>query len=149
MKRTAICAVLLLSANSAMATGRGVQSPSLSGSGALWSGFSNVLAIGAGYLHHGNVTGYRGPWCKAFTNLVLRQAGYHPGPSLRAIDALADGTRVNAPTPGDLAVMRGHVTIFKEWYGPTAFIGLGGNQGHDVTEAVFSRYAVVAWVSPK
>ena len=115
---------------------------------AAWGGGSALVAEAARYVGSGNPTGFRGPWCKAFTNMVLREEGYHPGPSLRAIDALADGYRVSSPEPGDLAVMRGHVTFFAQWDGPDAFDGLGGNQGHAVRLSHFWRGAVVAWVRP-
>ena len=116
---------------------------------AAWGGGSALVAEAARYVGWSNPTGFRGPWCKAFTNMVLREAGYHPGPSLRAIDALADGQRVSAPQPGDLAVMRGHVTFFAQWDGPDAFDGLGGNQGHAVRLSRFWRGAVIAWVRPR
>ena len=116
---------------------------------AAWGGGSRVVELAAHYAGWGNPTGFRGPWCKAFTNKILREAGYHPGPSLRAIDALAVGQRVSAPQPGDLAVMRGHVTFFAQWDGPDAFDGLGGNQGHAVRLSRFWRGAVIAWVRPR
>ena len=116
---------------------------------AAWGGGSALVHEAARYVGWSNPTGFRGPWCKAFTNMVLREAGYHPGPSLRAIDALADGQRVSAPQPGDLAVMRGHVTFFAQWDGPDAFDGLGGNQGHAVRLSRFWRGAVIAWVRPR
>ena len=136
----ALCAV-----HSAEANGRAGPTPGTLA--AVWN--SDVLATARAYLHQGNVTGFRGPWCKAFSNMVLRRAGHHPSPSLLAIDAIRDGVRVSSPEPGDLAVMRGHVTFFERWTDGGVFVGLGGNQRRDVTEAEFSRRAVVAWVRPQ
>lgn len=114
----------------------------------VYARWSNALALAERYNGGGNPTGFYGPWCKAFTNMILRQAGYHPGPSLRAIDGLADGQRVASPAPGDLAVMAGHITFFASWDGSNTFIGLGGNQGHMVRSSRFWRGAVIAWVRP-
>jgi hypothetical protein len=109
---------------------------------------SDALREAARFVGGGNPTGFRGPWCKAFANFVLRRIGLHPGPSLLAIDALRDGRRVAAPRPGDLAVMAHHVTFFAGFDGAGGFIGLGGNQHHDVTRARFSLGAVVAFIRP-
>jgi hypothetical protein len=106
------------------------------------------LEIAKRYLGARNVTGFRGPWCKAFTNKVLREAGFQASAGLRAIDALRDGFRVGTPSPGDLAVMRGHVTFFVSW-GGRGFLGLGGNQQHGrVALSSFPTRKVVAWVRP-
>jgi uncharacterized protein (TIGR02594 family) len=88
------------------------------------------------------------PWCKSFSNVVLRRTGHRAGPSLMAIDALRDGVRVRTPRPGDLAVMRGHVTFFVRLDGRGGFVGLGGNQGHRVRYSRFALAAVVAFVRP-
>ena len=109
---------------------------------------SAVLAEAARFVGSGNPTGFYGPWCKAFTNFVLLRVGKHPGPSLLAIDALADGRRVARPRPGDLAVMRSHVTFFAGWDGHGGFLGLGGNQGHRVRVSRFPVRSVIAFVDP-
>jgi hypothetical protein len=113
---------------------------------------SRVIQIASRYIGHGNVTGFRGAWCKYFTNKVLREAGFHPSPSGMAIDGLLDGQRVRNPQPGDLAVMRSHITFFAG-YGGRGFIGIGGNQGghyghRDVTVSSYSFNRVVAFVRP-
>lgn len=114
------------------------------------TGVSDVIREASRWLWSGNPTGFRGPFCKAFTNFVLRRLGFHPSPSLLAIDALRDGVRVASPQPGDLAVMASHVTFFAGFDGSGAFIGLGGNQGHhNVTRARFPLGRVVAFVRPK
>lgn len=116
--------------------------------GAAWGAGTRTLDEAWRWIGVRNPTGFAGPWCKAFTNFVIERLGFHPGPSLMAIDALRDGQRVAVPQPGDLAVMRGHVTFFVRWIDAGRFIGLGGNQHHAVAELVFSRRAVVAFVRP-
>ena len=77
---------------------------------------------------------------------MARQAGYHlANNSRRAIDALRLGHRVPPPRPGDLAVMRHHVTIFAGW-GGRGLLGLGGNQHRSVRYSHFSRRSIVAFV---
>ena len=65
-----------------------------------------------------------------------------------ALDGLRAGPRVASPKPGDLAVMRHHVTLFVSRDGD-AFLGLGGNQSHKVTVARFPLRAVIAFVEPR
>ena len=111
-------------------------------------GAAAVLSIAARFLGQSDPTHIGAPWCASFVNFVLRQAGYHPHGSLMAIDALRDGQRVSTPQPGDLAVMRGHITFFAGYAGPGRFVGLGGNQGHRVKYSQFAIRRVVAWVRP-
>lgn len=108
----------------------------------------HMLAIAERYIGHRNPTGFRGPWCKAFVNLVLGRAGLVHSRSLRAIDALRDGARVAQPRPGDLVVMRHHVAFFAGW-GGRGVVAVGGNQGRGhVTVASFPRRRVLAFVRP-
>lgn len=109
---------------------------------------SAIIAEASHWLGRGNPTGFQGPWCKAFTNFVLRRLGFHPGPSLLAIDALRDGRRVADPRPGDIAVMPHHVTFFAGW-AEQDFLGLGGNQGHDVNVSRFPLRRVIAFIEPQ
>jgi uncharacterized protein (TIGR02594 family) len=106
-----------------------------------------LLMVASRYLGAGRVSRQRGPWCRDFINTVARRAGYHlANSSRRAIDALRLGHRVASPRPGDLVVMRHHVTIFAG-FGGRGLIGLGGNQGHGgVTYSSFSRNRVVGYV---
>ena len=107
----------------------------------------NVLEEASRYLGRGNPTGTRGPWCRDFVNFILRRTGHRTDSSRLAIDALRLGPHVAHPQPGDLVVMRGHITFFAGWERGHV-IGLGGNQRHRVR---FSRYPlsrVVAFVRP-
>lgn len=105
-----------------------------------------LLAVAKRYIGRGNFTHHGGPWCRDAVNVWLRQAGYHlANNSRRAIDAVRLGHRVSSPRPGDLVVMRHHVTIFAGW-GGRGLVGLGGNQGHRVKYSHFSQRQVVAFV---
>lgn len=107
-----------------------------------------LLAAARHYLGRGNFTRHAGPWCRDAINVWMRQAGYRlTNNSRRAIDALRLGHRVASPRPGDLVVMRHHVTIFAGW-GGRGVIGLGGNQGRRVKYSHFSSRRVVAYVRP-
>lgn len=105
-----------------------------------------LLAVARRYIGRGNFTHHGGPWCRDAVNVWLRQAGYHLADnSRRAIDAVRLGHRVASPRPGDLVVMRHHVTIFAGW-GGRGLVGLGGNQGHTVKYSHFNQRRVVAFV---
>ena len=74
---------------------------------------NKMVAIARSYLGRRNPTGTRGPWCRDFVNMVLRQAGVTlADTSRRAIDALRLGTRVRTPEPGDLMLPGNHHVTF-------------------------------------
>ena len=105
-----------------------------------------LLSVASRYLGAGKVTRMSGPWCRDFINLVASRAGYRlANHSRRAIDALALGRHVSAPHPGDLVVMRHHVTIFAG-FGGRGVLGLGGNQGHRVKMSSYPARRVLAFV---
>ena len=105
-----------------------------------------LLTVARKYLGSGKFTHYSGPWCRDFINVVVRRAGYHLANTSRsAIDALRLGQHVSNPQPGDLVVMRHHVTIFAG-YGKRGVIGLGGNQSHHVQYSSYPRRRVLAYV---
>jgi uncharacterized protein (TIGR02594 family) len=105
-----------------------------------------VLAEARRWLGQGNPTGKPGAWCAWFASFVLKRTGHRELQNGLASSALAYGPRVAEPKPGDLAVMRGHVTFFVGWNARDAFLGLGGNQGHRVRVSRFARRAVIAFV---
>jgi uncharacterized protein (TIGR02594 family) len=116
---------------------------------------SSILRDAQRYIGMGNPTGFNGPWCAAFTNMVLKQTGHFITGSLRAVDALLLGPHVSHPQPGDIVVLRfgyhrgaSHVTFFSS-YGGRGFIGLGGNQHHRVKYSSFPLRDVVAFVRPR
>lgn len=105
-----------------------------------------LIAAATRYIGHGNPTGTRGSWCRDFVNFVAVRAGAHlENRSRRAIDTLTAGRRVKDPRPGDLAVLRHHVTIVVAVRGGEV-IGLGGNQGHRVRVSHYALSRVVGFV---
>jgi uncharacterized protein (TIGR02594 family) len=114
-----------------------------------WRSGSDLVNEATMYLGQSNPTGFNEAWCRDFVNMVLERTGHKlADKSHMAVAALNLGQHVANPEPGDLAVMRGHVTIFAGWNGPDTFSGLGGNQHHRVTVASFSRRSVIAFVRP-
>jgi uncharacterized protein (TIGR02594 family) len=118
-----------------------------SGFGSSSSASPGILAKAEGYIGDGNPTGFRGLWCKAFVNMVLRETGHAVDQSMRAIDGLDLGQRVSDPRPGDIAVMPHHITFFAGW-GGRGFYGLGGNQGRRVRMSNYSTRRVIAFIRP-
>lgn len=85
-------------------------------------------------------------WCRDFVNFALAKAGQPPRDrSRRAIDAVRLGRRVRDPQPGDLAVMRHHVTVVVAIKGGKV-IGLGGNQGRRVKLSSYDARRVLSYV---
>jgi uncharacterized protein (TIGR02594 family) len=111
-------------------------------------GKTGLLEVAEKYAGRGNVTGFNGKWCAAFTNKVMSEAGYRHNGSLAAIDKLRDGQRVSSPLPGDLVVMPHHVTFFAGFTRDGSVIGLGGNQNHNVNRRAYNMNRVVAFVRP-
>jgi uncharacterized protein (TIGR02594 family) len=105
-----------------------------------------LLSVAKRYIGFGKFTGKSGPWCRDFINHVAHKAGYRlANNSRRAIDALRLGHRVSTPQPGDLVVLRHHVTIYAGHQGGK-IIGLGGNQHHRVQYSHYSPRRVIAFV---
>jgi uncharacterized protein (TIGR02594 family) len=113
---------------------------------------SQILTEAARYIGSPNPSGFRGKWCAAFVNMILRATGHAVTGSLRAIDGLLLGERVADPQPGDIAILRigrhGHHETFFAGWGGRGFYGLGGNQGHIVRVSRFSRRQVIAFIHP-
>lgn len=85
-------------------------------------------------------------WCRDFVNFIVPRAGGHlANRSRRAIDTLTAGRRVHDPRPGDLAVMRHHVTVVVAVKSGQV-IGLGGNQGHRVRVSRYALSRVIGFV---
>lgn len=112
------------------------------------SDVSSILADASRYIGRGNVTGFRGPWCKAFVNKVLRETGHFADRSMRAIDGLRLGPRVSEPSPGVIAVMPHHIGFVVRAI-PGGIILLSGNHGHQVAVAPYLRSRVIAFVEPR
>jgi hypothetical protein len=80
-------------------------------------------------------------------NHVVRKAGLPLADSSRkARDAVRLGRRVSSPKPGDLAVMRSHVTIVAGFEAGRV-VGLGGNQcGGRVCVSRYAQSRVIAFI---
>lgn len=147
MKRSALLLALVLAATPARAD----WLDELSGnSGWLARARNGLVSVASHYLGRGNVTHLRGPWCRAFINLVADEAGVPlANRSNLAIDALRLGPRVREPVAGDLAILRRrggyHVTFFAARHGDK-IIGLGGNQHKRVRYSAYSTRNVVGYV---
>lgn len=106
-----------------------------------------LLAVASRYVGARNPTGTRGPWCRDFVNYAIRRAGLPLADSSRkARDAVRLGRRVSQPRPGDLAVMRSHVTIVAGFEAGRV-VGLGGNQcGGRVCVSRYAQARVIAFI---
>jgi uncharacterized protein (TIGR02594 family) len=106
-----------------------------------------LLAVASRYVGARNPTGTRGPWCRDFVNHVVRKAGLPlADTSRKARDAVRLGRRVSQPRPGDLAVMRSHVTIVAG-FEDGRVVGLGGNQcGGRVCVSRYAQARVIAFI---
>lgn len=87
-----------------------------------------IVAEAARYIGSRNPTGFRGPWCKAFVNMIARKTGHYVHASLRARDTYAMGARLAGPTPGAFRVTRGHVSIVARVQGHRV-VAISGNNG--------------------
>ena len=108
---------------------------------------SRMIAEASRYIGLRNPTGTRGPWCSDFVNMIARRAGLALADTSRmARNAVRLGHHVSDPRPGDLAVMRSHVTIVISRTGGV-IAGLGGNQcGGRVCVSRYSAHRVLAYV---
>lgn len=148
MKRSALLLALVLAATPARADWLG----DLFGAAGSWAATTrgNLATIAARYVGRGNVTGFKGPWCRNFVNYVADEAGVPlANRSNLAIDALRLGPHVREPAIGDIAVLRRrggyHVTFFAGRQGDK-IIGLGGNQHKRVRYSAYSARNVVGFV---
>jgi len=103
---------------------------------------TDLVRIAKRYLGRRNPTGFRGPWCKAFLNMVLEQGGYRTDRSLLARDAIRLGKRLSGPRIGAVAMRPHHVTIVAAIHERT-ISGLGGNQAGG--RVALSTYPASGW----
>lgn len=103
----------------------------------------------------------RALWCADFVNLARREAGLRAVPSRLARDQIAGGRRVAEPRPGVVVVVsrRGgrlaaHTGVVSEVLPTGDVVVISGNSGtrdrsgRRVTEAVYPRSRVIAFVDP-
>ena len=92
------------------------------------------------------------PWCSAFVNWCLKQAGLKNNKSAWARSFENYGQKLDTPKIGCIVVFdwgdgSGHVGFVTGWTGTTVTV-LGGNQSDSVCSATFSRRQVSAWRWP-
>jgi len=88
----------------------------------------------------------RTPWCAAFINALLEKQGRMPSDSNKALSFLGWGVKTHDPKPGDVVVMRGHVTLFVGFSEDgKRFFGLGGNQKNQVRITEYSIKKVISF----
>ena len=73
------------------------------------------------------------PWCAAFINTLLEKQGRRGSGELTAASFLRWGKKTIRPQPGDIVVMRNHVTIFLGFSDDGKYVStIGGNQNNMV-----------------
>jgi uncharacterized protein (TIGR02594 family) len=94
---------------------------------------------------HGSVTEDSVPWCAAFANAVLAEAGVKGTGALNARSFLKWGKQLALPRPGCIVVFKrgssewqGHVAFFLRDMGNVVEV-LGGNQSNSVSIARYSK----------
>lgn len=86
------------------------------------------------------------PWCDAFLDWVIQQAGGTPTPGLNARAWLTKGKETTDPKPGDIAVfwrvspdsVYGHVALFVRETDDVVWV-LGGNQSDMVKISAYHK----------
>lgn len=94
------------------------------------------------------------PWCAAFVNAILGEAGYKTTGSFMARSFLAYGKKVTNPKMGDIAVFSrgkppsGHVAFYMRNYDANNIVVLGGNQNDEVCLKVYSKSRLLGYRRP-
>lgn len=93
-------------------------------------------------------------WCADFMNFVLRKAGGKGTSSRAARSFLQFGKRLDGPRVGAIAIMyrkgpnNGHVGVVRGTDGQGNPIVVSGNHGPTVTQSVYPKAKVLAYVMP-
>jgi len=115
---------------------------------------ADLVAEAARWIGSGKFTGLPGAWCADAISAWLRATGRPPLSNRMAASALAYGSHVANPRPGDLVVMRtrrgyaGHVGVFVGLAAAGDVEIVSGNWGRRVARSVISRRSVTAFVRP-
>jgi uncharacterized protein (TIGR02594 family) len=96
------------------------------------------------------------PWCSAFANWCMKEAGQAGSGSGAARSWLHWGEKLDAPKPGAVVVFwrdkpdggKGHVAFYVDET-PDKINVLGGNQGNRVRIAPYERVRVLGYRWPK
>lgn len=91
------------------------------------------------------------PWCAAFANAILIEAGYKGTGSFMARSFLNWGKAVSSPRKGDIVVFSrgkppsGHVAFYMKDYGRDHILVLGGNQRDKVCIQSYPKSRVLGY----
>lgn len=94
------------------------------------------------------------PWCAAFVNSVLHEAGFPITGSFMARSFLKYGTQVKEPKKGDVVVFvrgkapSGHVAFYDSNYNDQYIRVLGGNQADKVCYKLYHKNNVLGYRRP-
>lgn len=88
------------------------------------------------------------PWCSAFLNWVMKQAGIENTRSAAAKSWALWGQKIDNPQYGCVVVMDHHVGLFVKEI-PLFVCVLGGNQGDQVKESWFRKAKVLSYRWPR
>jgi uncharacterized protein (TIGR02594 family) len=88
------------------------------------------------------------PWCSAFVNWCMKQAGIKGTRDARAISWLNWGQKLNSPRPGCLVVFNHHVAFYHSTSRNRLQL-LGGNQSDRVKISRYSKSSVRAYRWPR
>lgn len=93
-------------------------------------------------------------WCADFMNFVLKKAGSKGTASRAARSFLQYGKKLDGPRVGAIAIMyrkgpnNGHVGVVRGTDGQGNPIIVSGNHGPTVTQSVYPKHKVLAYVMP-
>jgi uncharacterized protein (TIGR02594 family) len=93
-------------------------------------------------------------WCADFMNFVLNKAGAKGTKSRAARSFLEFGKKLDGPRVGAIAIMyragpnSGHVGVVRGTDGQGNPIVVSGNHGPTVTQSVYPKHKVMAYVMP-
>jgi uncharacterized protein (TIGR02594 family) len=93
-------------------------------------------------------------WCADFMNFVLRKAGGKGTRSRSARSFLDYGKKLDGPRVGAIAIMSrrgansGHVGVVRGTDGQGNPILVSGNHGHAVSQSIYPKGKVLAYVMP-
>ena len=94
------------------------------------------------------------PWCAAFVNAIMGEAGYPTTGSFMARSFLKWGKKVKTPRQGDIVIFSrgkppsGHVGFYMRNYDKNHIVCLGGNQSNEVCLKVYKKNRILGYRRP-
>lgn len=87
------------------------------------------------------------PWCSAFVNWCIQQAGLKGTQSASSGSWLHWGQEINQPCPGCIVICKGHVGFYYQEERGQILL-LGGNQSNQVKISPYSRNKILSYRWP-